>query len=94
MHAFEFLKPGGGKRDLKPLYVVAGDDAYLPDDSIHAIARQAVGGTDIEMALVRLTGDHARLADVLDEVRTLPFLAKCRVVVVDNADPFITAHRK
>ena len=94
MHAFEFLRPPAGKRDTKPIYVIVGDDAYLRDESIHAIARQAVGGTDIEMALARVVGDHAKLADVLDEVRTLPFLSKCRVVAVDNADPFITAHRK
>ncbi len=94
MHAFEFLRPASGKRDLKPIYAVAGEDAYLRDESIRSIARQAVGGTDTELAVTKVAGDHARLADVLDEVRTLPFLAKCRVVVVENADPFITAHRK
>jgi DNA polymerase-3 subunit delta len=31
---------------------------------------------------------------VLDEVRTLPFLVKRRVVIVEGADPFVTAHRK
>ena len=94
MHAFEFLKPTAAKRDLKPIYAVAGDDAYLRDESIRVIVRQAVGDGDAELALSRVVGDHAKLADVLDEVRTLPFLAKCRVVVVDNADPFVTAHRK
>ena len=95
MHAFEFLRPAGKTKPvLKPIYAVSGDDAYLRDQSIHAIARLAVGDGDAEMALTRIAGDHARLADVLDEVRTLPFLAKCRVVVVDNADPFVTAHRK
>ena len=94
MNAFEFLKTTPGKRELKPIFAILGDDAYLRDETIRAIARQAVGGPDIEMALVRLAGEHAKLADALDEVRTLPFLAKCRIVVVDNADPFITAHRK
>ena len=94
MHAFEFLKAAPAKRGLKPIYVVLGEDAYLRDESIRSIARQAVGGPEIEMALARVAGDRAKLADVLDEVRTLPFLAKCRVVVVENADPFITAHRK
>ncbi len=73
---------------------MSGDDAYLRDESIRAIARLAVAGGDTEMAVTRVAGDHAKLADVLDEVRTLPFLAKCRVVVVDNADPFVTAYRK
>ncbi len=94
MHAFEFLRPAASKRELKPIYAVSGDDAYLRDESIRAIACLAVAGGDAEMAVARMPGDHANLADVLDEVRTLPFLAKCRVVVVENADPFITAHRK
>ena len=94
MHAFEFLKAAPAKRALKPIYVILGEDAYLRDESLRSIARQAVGGPEIEMALARVAGDRAKLADVLDEVRTLPFLAKCRVVVVENADPFITANRK
>lgn len=95
MHAFEFLRPGAkNKPDRKPIYAVSGDDAYLRDESIRAVVRQAVGGGDAEMAVSKMPGERARLADVLDEVRTLPFLAKCRVVVVENADPFVTAHRK
>ena len=94
MHAFEFLRPLPTPREVKPIYAVSGDDAYLRDESIRAIARQAVAGGDTEMAVSRVLGDHAKLADVLDEVRTLPFLAKCRVVVVDNADPFVTTFRK
>ena len=94
MHAFEFLRLSTGKSVVKPVYAVSGDDAYLRDESIRAITRLALAGGDAEMAVSRFSGDHAKLADVLDEVRTLPFLAKCRVVVVESADPFITAHRK
>jgi DNA polymerase III subunit delta len=53
-----------------------------------------VGGEDDELAVARFAGDQAALADVLDEVRTLPFLAKSRVAIVEGADPFVTAHRK
>ena len=91
MHAFEFLKTAA-RGPVRPIYALSGDDAYLRDESIKAIVRKAVDGDD--MAVARFAGDQARLADVLDEVRTLPFLAKCRVAVVDNADPFVTAHRK
>ncbi|WP_435015931.1 DNA polymerase III subunit delta [Tundrisphaera sp. TA3] len=91
MHAFEFIKTAA-RGALKPIYALSGDDAYLRDESIKAIIRKAVDGDD--MAVARFAGEQAGLAAVLDEVRTLPFLAKCRVAVVDNADPFVTAHRK
>src|ERR1700712_25323 len=93
MHAFEFLRPSN-KGAARPIYAVSGDDAYLRDETLRAIARIALGGGDDDMAVARFAGDHSNLADVLDEVRTLPFLAKVRIVVVDGADPFITAHRK
>ncbi len=93
MHAFEFLRPGRPTA-LKPIYAVSGDDAYLRDESIRSIARSALGTSDDDLAVARFAGDQVNLADVLDEVRTLPFLAPCRVVIVDAADPFVTAHRK
>ncbi|WP_435010661.1 DNA polymerase III subunit delta [Tundrisphaera lichenicola] len=93
MHAFEFLRPANHKT-ARPIYALSGDDAYLRDEAIRAIARAALGSDNDDMALSRFPGDQSKLADVLDEVRTLPFLAKCRVVIVDGADPFVTAHRK
>jgi DNA polymerase-3 subunit delta len=93
MHAFEFLRPAN-RSILRPIFAVSGDDAYLRDESIKAIARNALGSGDDDLAVSRFPGDHSSLADVLDEVRTLPFLARCRVAIVEGADPFVTAHRK
>ncbi len=93
MHAFEFLR-SAGKSGVKPIYAVSGDDAYLRDESLKLIAREALGPDADDFAVSRLSGDSATLPDVLDELRTLPFLARCRVVIVDGADPFVTAHRK
>jgi DNA polymerase-3 subunit delta len=91
MHAMEFLRRAAGV--AKPIYAAYGDDPYLRREAIGAIVKAALGPDADEGAVTRLAGDHAELADVLDELRTLPFLAKRRVVVVENADPFITAHR-
>jgi DNA polymerase-3 subunit delta len=93
MHAFEFLR-APSKSGRRPIYAVSGDDAYLRDETLRTITRLALGGEADDLAVARFPGDQASLADVLDEVRTLPFLAKCRVVVVDGADPFVTSHRK
>ncbi len=93
MHAFEFLR-SPGKVGAKPLYAVSGDDAYLRDESLKAIARQALGAEADDLSVSRFPGETASLPDVLDELRTLPFLARCRVVIVDGADPFVTSHRK
>jgi DNA polymerase-3 subunit delta len=44
-------------------------------------------------ALLAVDGDEAVIADVLDELRTLPFLADKRVVAVRGADEFISRYR-
>ncbi len=93
IHAFAFLKhPEQAGR--KPIYVAAGDDAWLRRQSTQAVAKLALGPDVDDLAVTRFAGDQAKLADVMDELRTLPFLAPTRVVFVEDADPFVTAHRK
>ena len=93
MQAMDFLKPGGAS-DPKPIYALFGDDAFLRREAVAAIVRSALGGVSDDESASRFPGESAKLADVLDEVRTLPFLVKARVVVVEDADTFVTAHRR
>jgi DNA polymerase-3 subunit delta len=93
MHALDFLKQARPKAG-KPLYALVGEDVYLRREALRALVRQALGDDAEDQAPVRFAGETAKLADVLDELRTLPFLATRRVVLVDSADAFVTAHRK
>lgn len=93
MHALEYLRQSA-RDEVKPIYAISGDDAFLRGKVLDAIVAAALGGQADDMAVTRFAGESAGLADVLDEVRTLPFLVKRRVVVVENADPFVTAHRR
>jgi DNA polymerase-3 subunit delta len=96
MQALEFLRlaVGPAAPAVRPIYAVFGDDAYLKREAVAGIVRIALGPATDELTVARFAGEQAALADVLDEVRTLPFLAPRRVVLVENADPFVTAHRK
>ncbi len=93
MHALDFLKEPG-KVALKPVYAVFGDDAFLRREVQQEVRRLALPGEDDDLSVSRFAGEGAPLADVLDELRTLPFFSKRRLVLVENADPFVTAHRK
>ncbi|MDB5353354.1 MAG: polymerase delta subunit [Planctomycetota bacterium] len=93
MLAMEFLRTAGTAA-TKRIFAVVGDDAYLRREAITAIVRTWLGADGDEFAVSRFPGESAGLSDVLDELRTLPFLAKARVVIVENADPFVTAHRR
>lgn len=94
MHSIEFLKDPA-KVPLKSVYAVYGDDVYLRRETLREVRHVALpGGEDDDLSIARFSGDSATLADVFDELRTLPFFAKRRLVIVEGADPFITAHRK
>ncbi|MCH7700566.1 MAG: DNA polymerase III subunit delta [Planctomycetes bacterium] len=78
----------------KPVYVVFGSDTYLKQETVTGISRAVLGDDDAAGGATRFDGDKATLADVLDEVRTFSLLGEARLVIVDDADPFITRHRQ
>ncbi|HUR53553.1 MAG TPA: DNA polymerase III subunit delta, partial [Gemmataceae bacterium] len=58
-----------------------------------AIVSLVLGDADPTFALSVYPGDKLDFSTVRNELDTLPFLSPSRVVVVDNADTFVTNHR-
>ncbi len=92
---------GPAGKQPKTVYAVVGKDALLRGEAVAALMHElglvglaGVGESGGDVARVDGASDDLKLADVLDDVRTLSLLGDRRVVVVDNADKFITAHRK
>jgi DNA polymerase-3 subunit delta len=75
------------------LYVLPGDEPFLKRHVIRAIRVAAVGADADDQAVAIKAGETATFAEVFDELETLPFFFPRRLVVVDNADPFVTEHR-
>jgi DNA polymerase III subunit delta len=78
---------------IYPIYVIAGQDVYLRAQAVGQL-RAFLLGKDEGLGEVRFDGKSVDLITVLDEVRTLPFLADRKVVFVDDADKFITENRE
>ena len=78
---------------VKPVFVLHGDDAFLQDAYRKEIIACAIGQADRQTCVASFD-QTAELADVLDELRTLPFLAPRRVVIITNAEAFVSAHRQ
>ena len=93
MRGLDWLKDGAGKGGT-PLYVVVGDDPYLRRESVRRAIALEIPGDEADVGVARFEGASAKLVDVIDELRTLPFFSKRRVAFVDDADPFVSAHRK
>ena len=93
MDALAFLDKVG-KATRLPIYVLSGDEDFLKRACRNAIVAKVVGDGDPEFAISSYTGDKLDLSTVRNELETLPFFAPCRVVIVDQADPFVTANRE
>lgn len=83
----ERLKP-------QPIYVVHGDEPFLKRQVLTALRKLVLGPEPEGFAQSTHPGDKASFAAVRNDLTTLPFLSPRRLVIVENADPFITRERK
>jgi len=77
----------------KPVYVLHGQDAYLRRQQRRQIVERFTRGADPQWVVTDLDAS-AGLSEVLDALRTPPFLSSRRLVIVREADSFVTAHRQ
>jgi DNA polymerase-3 subunit delta len=81
------------KSKRQPVYVLSGDEDFLKRRCRDAIIALAVGDADPAFAVSVYPGEKLDFSTVRNDLNTLPFLAPARVVVVEQADPFVTEHR-
>ena len=87
---------GGRTPAIVPTYAVIGSELFLRGQAIQRIIEQVRGTADRSRSLSEYDGskEELSLASVLDDVRTLPFLSERRLVLVRDADKFITRYRR
>jgi DNA polymerase III subunit delta len=78
---------------LQRLFVVHGDEDFLRRLVLQAIRQVVLDPADEGLSFSAHAGETATFADVIDDLHTFPFFGERRLVVVDNADPFVTLHR-
>jgi DNA polymerase III subunit delta len=100
------LLPAGGRMDsllfldridrltVQPIYVLHGEELFLKRQVLTAL-RTLILGPDAELlCLSSYPGDKVSFATVRNDLATAPFLSPRRLVIIENADPFITNERK
>ena len=93
MHATQFLSRTPSQK-IAPLVVLHGGEAHLKDASRRALCRLVLGSDDEQdMGLTRFNSRDAQWKNVRDELLTVSMFGDRRLVVVDDADEFVTAHR-
>lgn len=76
-----------------PIYVVAGKDKYLVASECDKIVDSLLSADEKAMGLSVCDPEKTEVSDLFDELRTLPFLSSRRVVIVKDAESFITNNR-
>jgi len=74
------------------ILALVGPEATLKRDHLDAL-RAALEEAHGQVDTFRYDGAACALADVLDELRSYSLLQQHKIVIVDNADTFVSAHR-
>jgi DNA polymerase-3 subunit delta len=75
------------------IYVFAGKNESLVNAQCHEFIGQLIEPSQRVTGLFVADANEASVTDILDELRTVPFLTRTRVVVVKNADDFVSKNR-
>ncbi len=91
IHATDFLAEDKPLPDV-PVLVVYGAERYLKLEVLKHIPGCG-DDTDDDVALTRLAGKDAELLSVCDELLTVSMFGDRRVVLIDDADEFVSKNR-
>jgi DNA polymerase-3 subunit delta len=75
------------------IYVIVGKDESLVGARCQELLDKLLDPQQRMTGLTSVDGDEASLAEILDDLRTTPFLTDKRVAVVRGADSFVSQHR-
>jgi DNA polymerase-3 subunit delta len=92
MDSLAFLERTG-RTKVQPVYVLVGDEDFLKRQVSAALRVLVFGAEKDDFGLSTHPGDKAVFASIRAELETMPFLAPHRLVIVEAADKFVTAHR-
>jgi len=93
LHAVDYLaKPE--KSPPQAVCAVYGDDAFLRRQALLKLREAVLGGDEGDFSLSSFEGRSAQWRDVLDDLSTIAmFGGGKRLVIVEEADEFVSQHR-
>ena len=83
---YEELEAALERGEPRAVYLLAGPEALLRDDSLALLKERVLAGAPPDFNLQRLDGASASPADLLDAVRALPVAARRRLVILREPD--------
>jgi DNA polymerase-3 subunit delta len=91
MDALDFLE--SHSTNLASVYAVFGDEDFLKRQVIQAIRRRVFGSEADEFGLSTYAAESAQWPEIQAELETRAFFGPVRLVIIENADLFVTQAR-
>ena len=91
MDALKFVE-SSPKVPPKGMIAIYGEEIFLRQQSLSKVRQLVVG--ENEFGVKRFSGLNSSLADILDELNTPPLFGSCRLIVLEEADDFVTRQRQ
>jgi DNA polymerase III subunit delta len=92
MDAIAFLGRDSKPR-RQPIYVLTGEEDFLKRRVRERLMPVLLGESDPSFALSSYSGDSVDFSTIRNELGTLPFLCERRIVLIDQADGFVSKYR-
>ncbi|VAX38738.1 hypothetical protein MNBD_PLANCTO02-1396 [hydrothermal vent metagenome] len=94
MHVSDFLKEPN-KHSTGPIVVLFGTVRYLKQQAVNALKHQLLGeDADDELGFCPFAGKETDIKTIRDELSTVSMWGDSRIILVEEADSFVTDYRK
>src|SRR4051794_36255213 len=93
MHAAAFLR-SKAPVETGPVAVLAGDERFWKRAAMERLERIVLGDLEEGLALTRFVGENIDLKTVCDELLTVSMWGERRMVLVEDADKFVSQYRE
>lgn len=94
MDALPFLADSKPFRAIHSLYVLAGSDRFLKRMVLEHLVTRLSAGQEGEWSRSVYAGDSEQLGEVLSELQTPALWGERRVIIVDDAEQFVSRYRE
>jgi len=93
VHAADYLDAAEDRYPPGPVCVLFGDEPFLKRQVLARLRRTVLGEGEGDFSLATFEGPAALLPDVVEELGTLAMFGSRRLVVVEEADDFVSRYR-
>ncbi len=94
LHAVDYLA-AVEKHPPRPVCALVGDEAFFQRQALLELRDAVLGTEESDFSYTAFEGRKAEFRDVLEELSTVAmFGGDCRMVVVEEADDFVTRYRQ